>query len=62
MPLARVAPLVGNVPAAIVSSLLGDVLSGVTSGGSKLIADIESLASCSQLREEDLIIIEPGTS
>ena len=30
------------------------MLSGVTSGGSKLIADVESLASCSQLREEDL--------
>ena len=54
VPVTSVASLVGNVPAAIVSSPLGDVLSGVTSGGSKLIADVESLASCSQLREEDL--------
>ena len=46
VPLASVASLVGNVPAASVSSPLEDVLSGVTGGGSKLIADLESSASC----------------
>ena len=54
VPAASVASLVSNVPAACVSSPLEDVLSGVSGGGSKLIADLESSASCSQLREKDL--------
>ena len=46
VPVTSFASLVGNVPAASVVLLLEDVLSGVTGGGSKLIADMESSASC----------------
>ena len=62
VPVTSVASLVGNVPAASVSSLLEDVLIGVSGGGSKLIADLESSASCSQLREKDLNMLVSDTS
>ena len=38
------------------------MLSGVSGGGSKLIADLESSASCSQLREKDLNMLASDTS